>query len=77
MTVLILSLFLLDVKSDAGTPIQKICNPPEVLRGTTARGHRRGPDADATGRKRRGVARDRVATFKEMDAASHTFVQSL
>ena len=31
-TVLILSLFLLDVKSDAGTPVQETCNPLEVLR---------------------------------------------
>ena len=71
MTVLILSLFLLDVKSDAGTPVQEICNPLEVLRGTTARGHRRGSDADATGRKRRGVARDRVAIQRYGRSLTH------
>ena len=71
VTVLILSLFLLDVKSDAGTPVQEICNPLEVLRGATARGHRRGPDADATGRKRRGVARDRVAIQRDGRSLTH------
>ena len=49
------------LRNDAGTPVQETCNPLEVLRDITSRGHRRGPDADATGRKRRGVARDRVA----------------
>ena len=71
VTVLILSLFFLDIKSDAGTPVQEICNPLEVLRGPTARGHRRGPDADATWRKRRGVAMDRVAIQRDGRSFTH------
>ena len=57
--------FPLDAKSDAGTPVQEVCSPLEVLRGTTARGHRSGPNADATGRKYRGVDRDCVAIKRD------------
>ena len=62
----------LDVNSDAGTPVQETCNPLEVLRDTTSRGHRRGLDADATGRKCE-ASPGTVLRFKEMDAASYTF----
>ena len=56
----------------AGTPVQEIGNFLKssvvqlrvVISGA--------PDADATGRKRRDVAKDRVV-IHEMDAASHTF----
>ena len=48
----------------AGTPVQEICNLWKSSVVLTARGHRRCPDADATGRKRRGVARDRVCDSK-------------
>ena len=51
---------------------QETCNPLEVLRDTTLRGHRRGLDADATGRKCE-ASPGTVLRFKEMDAASHTF----
>ena len=37
----------------------------------TARGHRRCPDADATGRKRRGVATDRVAIQRDGRSLTH------
>ena len=64
-------LFSFDVKSDAGTPVQEVCNPLEVFRGTTARGHRNAPDADPTGREYRGVDRDCVAIKRDGRSLTH------
>ena len=52
----------------AGTPVQEICN---LLKSSVAQPRVVIADADATGRKRRGVAKDRVAIQRDGRSLTH------